>query len=74
MKLYGLLRFSDQYSYDIYLVHQFLILGPFTMMELTAFRWVNVTLILVCVVSLGVGVHVVSSLLRNRFERVRGAE
>jgi fucose 4-O-acetylase-like acetyltransferase len=74
MKLYGLLRFSDQYSYDIYLVHQFLILGPFTMMELTAFRWVNVTLILVCVVSLGVGVHVVSSLLRKRFERVRGAE
>lgn len=41
-----LLLLSDKYSYDIYLVHQFLILGPFSLMELSPFLWGNILFII----------------------------
>ncbi len=44
------LDFSDSYSYEIYLVHQFFILGPLTMMEITPYKAVNIVIILISVV------------------------
>ncbi len=40
-----ILRLSDRYSYQIYLTHHFFILGPLSLMALTANSYVNVVLI-----------------------------
>lgn len=42
-------RLSDSYSYDVYLVHQFFILGPFTLMDITKSLLINVMVIFSCV-------------------------
>ncbi len=41
-----LLNISDRYSYDIYLVHQFLILGPLSLMALSPWVCVNIMVII----------------------------
>lgn len=41
-----ILQLSDRYSYQIYLTHHFFILGPFTLMALTANPYINVAIIL----------------------------
>ena len=41
-KEYTILKLSDKYSYHIYLVHQFFILSPFTVMTLTGYSTLNV--------------------------------
>lgn len=41
------LDLSDRYSYEIYLIHQFLILGPFSLMSLTNVMFVNVVIIII---------------------------
>lgn len=41
------LEITDKYSYEIYLVHQFFILGPLSLMELTPFSILNIVIILV---------------------------
>lgn len=43
------LRFSDKYSYDVYLVHQVFILGTFSMCGLTGFRGLNISLTLLVI-------------------------
>ena len=45
-----ILRLSDRYSYQIYLTHHFFILGPLSLMALTANSYVNVVLILLLTV------------------------
>ena len=44
-----LLNITDKYSYETYLVHQFLILGPFSLMALTPYLPVNIVIILICI-------------------------
>lgn len=44
----------DHYSYDTYLVHHFLILGPFSLMELTGNLPVNIIIILLAIVFLSI--------------------
>lgn len=44
-----ILRLSDKYSFEVYLVHQFFILGPMTLMELTKSRVVNLLVIVVVI-------------------------
>ena len=44
-KEYTILKLSDKYSYHIYLVHQFFILSPFTVMTLTGYSTLNVLLV-----------------------------
>lgn len=41
-----ILQLSDRYSYQIYLTHHFFILGPLSLMALTANSWFNVLIIL----------------------------
>lgn len=46
-----MLKFSDAYSFEVYLVHQLLILGPFSLLALMGYPLVNIliTLLGVCV-------------------------
>ncbi len=44
------LNVSDKYSYEIYLVHQFFILGPFSLMALTPMVAVNILIIIGCII------------------------
>ena len=50
VKMMKVLDVADKYSYETYLVHQFFILGPFSLMALTPVIPINVILILICIV------------------------
>lgn len=53
LKFQKILDITDNYSYEIYLVHQFFILGPFTLMGLTDYNIINIVIIvfLTCVIA-----------------------
>ncbi|MBQ2242022.1 MAG: hypothetical protein II319_07775, partial [Clostridia bacterium] len=57
--------YSDKYSYDIYLVHQFIILGPFSLMNLTGVLGLNLALIVIIVVVAAVVVNLISALIKR---------
>lgn len=40
------LSFADRYSYEMYLAHHLIILGPFSLMNLTGIVWLNIVIIL----------------------------
>lgn len=65
-----ILVFSDKYSYCIFLVHQFLILGPLSLMGLTSSLPLNVIIILLCVFLLGVAVKKVSLFFQGLAELI----
>ena len=52
-KVQKLLKLSDAYSFEVYLVHQLLILGPFSLLALTGYPLVNILIMLlgVCVLA-----------------------
>jgi peptidoglycan/LPS O-acetylase OafA/YrhL len=58
--------YSDKYSYDIYLVHQFIILGPFSLMTLTGVLGLNLALIVIIVVVAAVVVNLISALIKRQ--------
>jgi peptidoglycan/LPS O-acetylase OafA/YrhL len=64
------LSVSDAYSYDVYLVHQFMILGPFTLMELTPYLGLNILLILTGTCVLAWVVHGISDRARQGVQRL----
>lgn len=49
-----LLKLSDTYSFEVYLVHQLLILGPFSLLALTRCSIANISIILFCICILAV--------------------
>lgn len=51
----------DQYSYSVYLVHHPLILGPLTLMTLTAHLFINITVIIVMITVLAVLLNKIST-------------
>lgn len=51
-KMLAFLDKADNYSYEVYLVHQFLILGPFSLMEITGFLPINLIIIILLTVAL----------------------
>ena len=53
--------FSDKYSYNAYLIHQFIILGPLSLMKLTPCIAVNVILIFILTVLISVIVKYISN-------------
>lgn len=59
---------SDKYSYDIYLVHQFVILGPLSMMLLTPVRGINITVILVVTMVGAVVVNLISKHIKKKMK------
>lgn len=52
-KVQKLLKLSDEYSFEVYLVHHLLILGPFSLLALTGYSLVNILIMLlgVCVLA-----------------------
>lgn len=58
--------YTDRYSYDIYLVHQFVILGPFSLMRLTNNMVINIVLILAITVVSSVIVNFISIQIKHR--------
>lgn len=58
-------KLSDKYSYDIYLVHQFYILGPASLMGATSYLFVNVLLILAATFATAAVVNGVSAIVRK---------
>lgn len=44
-----LLNKTDLYSYEVYLTHQFFILGPFSLMKLTSINLLNIAIVLFCI-------------------------
>ncbi len=63
VKLDKILTITDLYSYEIYLVHQFIILGPFSLMAFTEILPINILIIFV-------GVIVLAWILKNMEEVV----
>ena len=55
-----LLVFSDTYSYYIYLVHQFFIFRPFTLMKITSNAYINIIVILLCIACSGIALKKIS--------------
>lgn len=49
-KFVKMLNTSDKYSYETYLVHQFFILGPFSLMAITPIVPVNILIIIGCII------------------------
>lgn len=49
LKRNAFLDLSDKYSFFIYIVHQFFILGPFTLMDLTNNPYLNIFIVIVAV-------------------------
>ncbi len=62
--------FSDKYSYDVYLVHHFMILGPLSLMKMTGLAAVNILLILIFIVALAVIANVISGFVRRLMQKV----
>lgn len=60
--------YSDMYSYDVYLVHQFVILGPFSLMEVTNNIGLNIVLILTTIIVASVVVNFVSTKIKYKIE------
>ena len=65
------LDISDQYSYEGYLVHQFIILGPLSLMALTNSLFVNILIVLCSIVILSFCVKQIENLIFGIFKRKR---
>lgn len=61
-----LFELSDCYSYEIYLVHHFFILGPLSLMDISPFMSINIILVLFLVCILSVLVKRFSVFLRKQ--------
>jgi peptidoglycan/LPS O-acetylase OafA/YrhL len=59
---------SDKYSYDVYLVHQFVILGPFSLMKFTHNIVLNIVLIMTIIVVGAIVVNFISTQIKYRIE------
>ena len=68
-----LLRFSDRYSYEVYLVHQFFILGPLSLMSLTESRVLNLFLVFISIAVSAFAVKKITELVnRLAFSEKKG--
>lgn len=61
-----LCTYSDKYSYDVYLVHQFVILGPFSLMRVTDNIGLNVVLIMTIIITSSAVVNFVSTHIKHK--------
>lgn len=66
-----ILTITDDYSYECYLVHQFVILGPFTLLQVTNVRVVNIILCLLCIGGLTFLLKKADVMLERRMFKIR---
>lgn len=67
VKEFSILRFSDKNSYEIYLIHQFFILSPFTILGLTEFPIIDILLTLCIILLFGWLVHQIDRKILNKY-------
>ena len=60
-KMLAFLDKTDNYSYEVYLVHQFMILGPFSLMKIMGFMPINIFIIFLMIVVLAFILKLVDS-------------
>lgn len=60
------IRFSDKYSYEIYLVHQLFILSPLTILTLTNSNSFNVILTVMIILSAGLTLQRINSIIQSK--------
>lgn len=58
-----ILKISDKYSYEIYLVHQLFILSPLTLMGISDYVSVNIIFVLFVICLSGFVLHALSILI-----------
>lgn len=80
--MYTILKFSDRYSYSIYLVHKLFILSPFTLLNFTNVDGINIAISTVTILAAGIILkditglydkklcHVIESALLPRKEKI----
>lgn len=56
------LRFSDKYSYEIYITHQLFILSPLSLLRITTCNWFNIVITVIAIGLTGVLLHKISKL------------
>ena len=64
-----ILDFSDKYSYSIFLVHQFLILGPLSLMKLTQYTVMNILIIIIFILALGILLKMITVIAEKALDR-----
>ena len=64
-KIANLLSFTDYYSYEIYLTHHLVIMGPFSLMNITGNIWLNILVVLIVTIILAILIKKAVQLLRN---------
>ena len=64
-----ILDLSDKYSYDVYLVHQFFILGPLSLMGITQYQGINILIICVIIILFAIVVNFLSQLIKKQLKR-----
>lgn len=62
-----ILNVFDEYSYNVFLVHMFVIMGPFSLMEITSSIMCNIIIALVCIVMLSWLLRKITNLLYLAF-------
>lgn len=64
-KKHSLIKHLDSISYEVYLVHHPLILGPLSLMFVTRFAWLNVLIMLLTVYLLSRALHYICSFTKS---------
>lgn len=64
----SLIRWSDKYSYCVYIVHQTFILSPFSTMELTKIKPLDWTITLVLIILSGVVLYYITEFFTGKFK------
>ena len=65
-----LLDFTDSISYEVYLIHQFIILGPFSMMSITNYLFVNILIIMLIVLFVSYLLNRAYSMIQKQISRI----
>lgn len=69
LKLVSAFELSDYYNYEAYLVHQFIILGPFSLMMITDHLWINIIIVIIGIIVLTLLLKRIENCLPFRKER-----
>jgi len=64
-----IIRWSDRYSYHVYLTHQIFILGQFSLLFITINKFFNIAIILLCAILTGIVLEKLNRLVLNKLEQ-----